>query len=225
MSAPAWLSEFCSTSENRPALQTPFTYPSPDGVLTCATNGHRIIMLSLGDDTGFAPAPDVMHAGLAMALEPKVGPTVALEDFRAFLSARVPDQRMCQRCKGTGLIRCGTCGGSGGMECVCTCGDVHDTDCDNCEDGKAGCPACRFDEGIVVKVGSYFYDARYFGRPMEALAGERAMFSEFSNRTAKDNLNQGIALIGDGWRLVVMSRRSAGANVEGVFKIPGKVRA
>ena len=42
------------------------------------------------------------------------------------------EKRDCGDCDGTGNEMCRTCENDGMVECVCTCGDVHQQECPDC---------------------------------------------------------------------------------------------
>lgn len=206
-SLPTWLQDFCSTSEDRPALQRPFTFETPMGVVTCASNGRRMIVLDTASD--YPAADEKMRPGLRRVLEaPAVGVPISLAALRAFLTKHVPEVSSCTACRGTGGSTCSVCSGTGREPCQCDCGDQHTTACEGCDgSGESPCEICKTGrhQRIPVRIGHNLYDARYFARPTEVLAGDTATFVQVSERdTAMARL------IGDGWQLAVMGLRDDG---------------
>lgn len=203
-SLPAWLEEFCSIDEDRPALLRPFTFETPTGVLTCASNGHRLIALAAASD--YAPADEKIRAGLHRILDaPVVGLPISLAALRVFVGKHVPDTETCVACHGAGGQPCPDCLMAGELRCDCECGNAHTRECGRCEGtGRAPCRTCLrgWDQRVVVRIGANLYDARYFARPMGALAGTTATFLEV---TEKDRLMA--HLVSDGWQLAVMGLR------------------
>lgn len=160
--APEWLRAFCASPHSLVAskLSEPFTFVRSGQRLSCATDGHRLAVLSA--DLGLPEqGPDISP----LLTELRGGLPFDVARFRAFLAPVFPDPPVaCEACNAEGLVECDECDGEGTTECECDCGNEHEAVCEACSgSGGVACGKCAQPSRVgLFRIGRRFFNAALF---------------------------------------------------------------
>lgn len=199
------IQRFCSDEKGRPSIQKPYLCDVGGETWTIGTDGRRMLAVRGSLVEPPAEGPDVSHIFAQLDAATNLG-TVDLPELSAFVGAP-PEPIACTACK-DGRVKCDECDGTGDIDCECDCGHEHEADCRACDgDGEVDCKACCSWRETVrpdcrVVIGNSVFD--------KAIVATGLADAERTSGTA--TLLQGgdvgmTALVGDGWRLVLMPLR------------------
>ena len=139
---PAWILSACSEEVDRPKLNTPHTVIYRDQTWTAGTNGH--VMALVREDLGL---PDSSLDWLKVLQVPNAEPIeldmAALRDW----AGCPPVGQACTHCMDARKVPCRACSGQGHSEHECSCGDLHDAECETCYGKRTiACVLCSPDQ-------------------------------------------------------------------------------
>lgn len=200
---PAWVLAACSEDADRSQLNIPHSVPFRGETWTVGTNGH--IMALVKRDLGLPPSTMNWAKVLqAPAVPPLDLDMAALRDW----AGCAPVGQACRHCMDARRIACHTCHGEGHTEHECSCGDLHDAECETCCGEKyIDCPRCspgQYDSKERVRLFNGIFNRTLLRRVLRdfPVAGER--FAHGTWRQADDRQVGWIEAVDGGWIIGIM---------------------
>lgn len=210
-----WMRRLCALDPRRAAIAVPRLVTLDGRLHTIATNGHACLAVPgihagatefEGDDSISRRKFETQVAGIyELRGLPRV---LSLPALCEFVRVDGPVPVPCPACADARVVACDECAGRGVVRYA---GEPSLEECDGCNgDGDAECDLCMGASypAVVVKLGRLYYNRTVIARAVRNLEGERVEFRQRPEGAPA-------LLIGDGWRLALMSMRASAIHESG----------